>query len=913
MKARPTNSKLGGMVVLATFLTIFFSWGVASAADFHQPGMDCTDCHDVSGASANISAIRDSMVFRGGDPYPVTFLEPILDYARADDAGVCEGCHWDTKATHIDDMELELVYDDSDDCTTCHGTHCADTPNPGDPGMFSTGGGMPDDAPHNFHTAASAKHGGPIDDCEVCHVNGVYDDALVVAAEGGCDACHSPGGAFDGVFNATVGAAANWDKDQPESLVYEADGVTLKSGKEAWCAGCHDNDPAYSEAVVVEPPAPYIVDNLDPGFSYDPVDPDPPWGCKTKSDAYPSGGTGTFCYQLPGGDGSNKAIWRPNIAVEDAGDYKVYAWWKAGINQATNARYTVYYGDDPEVSIEFTVNQRIAGGQWNELTSVPLSFPNPEGNDYRVVLGNDADAGGRVVADAIKFQEEVGAGITAPKVVGDDLDDDQVLDYGFYLGGHGTGGVECLDCHDASKTHIDGEHRTYDSSSDPNNYQDGYRLKSINGGTPMVVPKPSWMNVYKKVWAFALCFDCHSSSAVLGTDIADTTQTNFWSTAGPVPDTNFHTYHLNMPAKYVDSDWNDSIESRITCITCHNVHGSRTPAMIRSGELISTYGTSDKFPALNFRYTPRGADLATGNGGKMAMNGNFGVNRVCTGCHAFATHYRTPYLGPKVISARATPDTVFDDGNGTALITASVSDSDFSGDIEVDLTPIDAGLGTETMYDDGPGGGHGDEFLDDGIYSCEVTVPEGASTGVKTLVITATDDALNEGTGRATLSVMGAPVPGVYTVDNSDPEPGFSYDPVDPDPPWGCKTKSDAYPSGGTGTFCYQLPGGDGSNKAIWRPNIAVEDAGDYKVYAWWKAGSNQATNARYTVYYGDDPEVSIEFTVNQRIAGSQWNELTSVPLSFPNPEGNDYRVVLGNDADAGGRVCADAIRFEQQ
>ena len=134
MKAERTNSKLGGMTVVATILTVFLSWGMASAAEFHAPGLDCTDCHDISGATTNRASIYNNIDYIA--PWDVTFIaEGTADYARDDDQGVCEACHWTDKGAHIDDMELGA----GDDCTTCHGSHCADTPNPGDPGMFSSG------------------------------------------------------------------------------------------------------------------------------------------------------------------------------------------------------------------------------------------------------------------------------------------------------------------------------------------------------------------------------------------------------------------------------------------------------------------------------------------------------------------------------------------------------------------------------------------------------------------------------------------------------------------------------------------------------------------------------------------------------------------------------------------------------
>ncbi len=54
-----------------------------------------------------------------------------------------------------------------------------------------------------------------------------------------CDLCHSPDGAYDGVDDPVVGAKNNWRTGG----VYAVDG-TLKTGKEKWCVGCHDQGTA---------------------------------------------------------------------------------------------------------------------------------------------------------------------------------------------------------------------------------------------------------------------------------------------------------------------------------------------------------------------------------------------------------------------------------------------------------------------------------------------------------------------------------------------------------------------------------------------------------------------------------------------------------------------------------------------
>jgi parallel beta-helix repeat protein len=93
---------------------------------------------------------------------------------------------------------------------------------------------------------------------------------------------------------------------------------------------------------------------------------------------------------------------------------------------------------------------------------------------------------------------------------------------------------------------------------------------------------------------------------------------------------------------------------------------------------------------------------------------------------------------------------------------------------------------------------------------------------------------------------------------------------------------------------------GDGSCTATWTPDIV--DEGYYNVYAWWKASSNRATDAKYTIYYDGGSHI---VEVNQEINGSQWNYLGNFPFAV----GTSGYVVLSNDANQ--FVIADAIKFE--
>jgi hypothetical protein len=221
-----------------------------------------------------------------------------------------------------------------------------------------------------------------------------------------------------------------------------------------------------------------------------------------------------------------------------------------------------------------------------------------------VVLSDNADD--YVVADAVRFVKGVIPIRTqASNVVGDN---GTIGTYGYYVTGHGENSiVECLDCHDAHKDHIDHQHRTYEAGV--TDYSDSYRLMDITGQPAMNVPRPLYAKGTPPIdhWEdFALCFECHDRNEVL---LSSTSSTNFWHNDS-LPQ-NSHFLHMQIYSNNFDSDWNGIGDSSDSCIACHNVHGSPTAAMTRHGELISTYGTTDKVPALNFSYLAERTDYDT--------------------------------------------------------------------------------------------------------------------------------------------------------------------------------------------------------------------------------------------------------------------------------------------------------------
>jgi hypothetical protein len=247
------------------------------------------------------------------------------------------------------------------------------------------------------------------------------------------------------------------------------------------------------------------------------------------------------------------------------------------------------------------------------------------------------------------------------------------------------------------------------------------------------------------------------------------------------------------------------------------------------------------------------------------------VNGICAlSCHIRVPGYnkgsedliRVAELWPKVIQAKASPDTVSNEGDGSTLITASVSDPDGDFDPEdplndstivVNLKPLHESLSdSQTMYDDGLTGG---DAAVDGIYSFELNpVPMGTPMGDYELTITATDHASNTGTGVFTLSVS---QPGFTIVDNPEADFGLCT--------WQCWVDADA---AGDGKACYHAPN-EGCT-ATWTPEL--DAAGNYNVYAWWPAYSNQASDAKFTVHYNGGVSDPIE--VNQKVNGKQWNYL---------------------------------------
>ncbi|MDO8685949.1 MAG: cytochrome c3 family protein, partial [Clostridiales bacterium] len=186
--------------------------------------------------------------------------------------------------------------------------------------------------------------------------------------------------------------------------------------------------------------------------------------------------------------------------------------------------------------------------------------------------------------------------------------------------------IKCVDCHNPSIVYPESGH--------------GKFIRQLNGSK---ITGPLLTKYYSQ--NFSLCYGCHNETKLIGilpgwiydndplaghenpptnvstigtnfinTNISGKKQNGFWPS-------NIHWNHLDSygryPSGYFDSDMNGVVDSRPSCPTCHNVHGTNYPKMTKNDLAIGygsdsngTYGIigNDNF-TYNLNFRPLERDL----------------------------------------------------------------------------------------------------------------------------------------------------------------------------------------------------------------------------------------------------------------------------------------------------------------
>ncbi len=560
-------------------------------ATFHHVE-DCTVCHDFTkfsdnNGSVNSYGIRDMILTPNSGYKKVVFRDSIYgddnstDHANGDAVydGICEVCHT-VNNHHRNDGSDNTAHMDGKRCTSCH--------------LHVDEFAPPVRQAHRTHLDYRGK--GPlIQDCAVCHeapldvdANYQYDpdvlypikfrDGLTLETTTACDNCHSPWGAYPGgdettaLMDPVIGAKANF-----RTGIYEADEYTLKDGKEKWCVTCHDNRPSTTH--YDSPPesvaAPQTIDYRTSAFTFNPL------GSWTdRALAAPVDHMRANAWNTAEG----RSDWMTmdfNISV--TGSYMLMTQWdvdNSTCNTLDGKKPLLISVTDANGTTLKYYEQRGYSPEFSEMATFDIVAGTAQLKVQKDAINCGFDIG------AIKIEPQAGSGdqvVIAPMIAGDDKT------WGFYATGHGVSGVQCTECHDPRKKHIDYDRRTHNMGSGRYNvvnpWGDSYRLQTKD-----------------PIAGASICGRCHDMELIWdrANKVAQTNYKN--ATTG---NNNLHAYHMGVSDALTnggDSDWDGIVDSDPRCLNCHNVHGSTKPHMFRDGNLVSSPYTSDKKPMFDHAY-----------------------------------------------------------------------------------------------------------------------------------------------------------------------------------------------------------------------------------------------------------------------------------------------------------------------
>ena len=582
----------------------------------------CKDCHAVR----NVGSYRTDTNNKGSHPVGIAYPDSDSRFYA-----------------FPSDSNLALIDPDRVECTTCHGVHYTSSANvnngEGDGYILNTA---------NNSALCMACHTYPDHegmDCLRCHRPHNPNKTNIFLVR---DSVTTPeSGVLPVIFSAETGQHSFADGDATYDGICEVCHTDTKhfrndgsapqqnhenlGGKaESNCTSCHPHDNGFKHGGAGS--GCISCHGHDAGYEYEP--------------GLFSEGAGTSQSHSTHTENDADDIKGPFLTCDACHDTTSFPYFKSGTDKNNDGHF-----DLSETDVCNTCHS--PKGTYDGVNDAALgSKANWENGIYQndhLLAGKEKWCAG--CHDEVPANSKIdGSGMAAPNVVGDENAQYPYGNgWGYYKTGHGlTGGaypstgapaanLSCEACHNSQSKHIDNLHRTYTAGAD--NYQAGYRLKF-----GMDIPRTDNGN---PISDFELCFQCHPSDNYLN---RNNFTTNF---RDDNDDRNSHAYHLDSGGGYRDrwdSDWDGSYgDSQISCPACHNVHGSPSAAMIRHGELISTPGTNDKVPSIDFQYTP--ADtypvLKNSQGGKTRFigpgPGSISKNGICSMCHNDNTEYsRTP-------------------------------------------------------------------------------------------------------------------------------------------------------------------------------------------------------------------------------------------------------------------------------
>lgn len=394
--------------------------------------------------------------------------------------------------------------------------------------------------------------------------------------------------------------------------------------------------------------------------------------CHAHSNGFAHGGSGSGCNTCHGKDADNGGAGTtqshsthtendtddqrgPYLACTVCHDTNNYPYFVSGTDADSDGKFSL-----AETDVCDTCHS--AGGTYDGVDDATIGAKANWSSG--IYSGDDITAGKeKWCASCHDESPAVASSVTAPNVIGDENGAYTYgTGWGYYKTGHGVdaastypasggitagAGAACDGCHDYSAAHIDGEPRTYSSGSD--NYQAGYRLKSINGWPPMNIPRENGVPLDSD--DFMLCFSsgCHDSNIYLN---QPATTTGFRDDvgegrdSGDTPPINAHEYHLDNIGVRFDSDWTGGSDSQPTCTTCHNVHGSTQLSMVRDGALKGGSGMIvyyvDSGHVMNSVSPPSPTNVTLNNSIGTAFNES-STGNLCSVCHGgnYSYYYRS--------------------------------------------------------------------------------------------------------------------------------------------------------------------------------------------------------------------------------------------------------------------------------